>query len=146
MASIYIDPEENGIGLTLRITKNQGEAIHLVSEGAPGAAVVAVRRVNELDYYSLGFRDLLTKLQKKDPRVGWNKLSYLIRREGLQDDLDYSKTIAIGKSKHIRYSAKALDRLYKIIADGDIEKIWASRKRDASGRATAAGGTASSVT
>jgi len=67
VATIYIDPEENGIGLTLRITKNKGEAIHLVSEGAPGAAVVAVRRVNELDYYSLGFRDLLTKLQKKDP-------------------------------------------------------------------------------
>jgi hypothetical protein len=128
VASIYIDPEENGIGLTLRITKNEGEAVHLVAQGVPGAAVVAVKRVNELDYYSLGFRDLLNKLKKKDDRVGWNKLAYLILREKMKDDLDLSKTIMLGKMKIVRYSAKALDHLYKIITNEDIDDIWEARK------------------
>lgn len=127
VATIYIDPVEAGIGLNLRITKATGEAIHLVSEGTPGSAVVAVKRVSELDYYSLGFADLHEKLKKKDDRVGTNKLSYLIKREGLKESLDHAKMISIGKTRHQRYSPKSLDHLYKIITEGDINAIWASR-------------------
>ena len=127
VATIYIDPEESGIGLSLRITKNKGEAVHLVSEGAPGAAVVAVKRVAELDYFSLGFTDLLAKLKKKDPRVGFNKLGYLIKRENLQKNSECMKTFMVGKTKHVRYSPKALDHLYKIVTTENIDEIWSSR-------------------
>jgi hypothetical protein len=132
VATIYIDPENGaGIGITLRISRNDGEAVRLVSEGATGAAVVAVRRVNELSYYSLGFTDILEKLKAKDSRVGFNKLVYLINREGLRDDLDYAKMISIGGSDHQRYSEKALDHLYKLIAQRDIDELWAERPKAA---------------
>lgn len=129
VATIYIDHEAAGVGLSLRITKGKGEAVHLVSEGTAGAAVVAVKRVDELSYYSLGFRDMLTKLKRREGRVGFNKLSYLIVREGLRDDPDCAKVFSIGGSDHQRYSAKALDRLCKVIDDEDIDDIWAQRPR-----------------
>jgi hypothetical protein len=129
VATIYIDPDETGIGLSLRITKGKGDAVHLVAEGTPGAAVVAVRRIGELDYYSLGFRDLLDKLKKKDGRVGWNKLVYLLARENVRDDPQLSKTFTVGKMTHVRYSPKALDKLYKVVTQQDIDDIWAKRPR-----------------
>lgn len=129
VATIYIDPDNGaGVGLALRISKSQGEAVHLVSEGGAGAAVVAVRRVDELAYFSLGFRDILDKLKLKDSRVGFNKLSYLITREGLKEDPDCAKMIRIGGTNHQRYSPKALDHLYRIVTEHDIDEIWASRR------------------
>lgn len=132
VATIYIDPDNGaGLGITLRISKNKGDAVHLVSERAAGAAVVAVRRVDELSYYSLGFRDILDKLKQKDARVGFNKLSYLITLEGLKDDLNYAKMITIGASDHQRYSAKALDHLHRIVTEQDIDAIWEARPKKA---------------
>ena len=130
VATIFIDPENGaGVGITLRISKNRGEAVHLVSEGAKNAAVVAVKRVNELSYYSLGFTDILEKLKAKNARVGFNKLVYLINREGLRDDADHAKMISIGGSDHQRYSEKALDHLYRLITERDIDDLWSERPR-----------------
>src|SRR5215207_4859974 len=81
--------------------KKEGEAVHIVPEGTPGATVVAVRRVNELDFYSLGLRDLAKKLG-----VGPTRLLWLIKKEGLQKNADFFKEIKIGKSSHKRYSGK----------------------------------------
>lgn len=129
VATIYIAPESTGLGINLRITKNKGEAVRLVSEGTAGAAVVAVKRVNELDYFSLGFTDILKKLKVNNASVGFNKLRYLIEREGILENEECARLISIGGSKHQRYSPKALNRLYKVVTEQDIDEIWKERPR-----------------
>ena len=53
---------QNGYGpsLDLRITKSEGVPVTVVPEGTPGAGVVAIKRVNELEFYNFG-RDALAK-------------------------------------------------------------------------------------
>jgi hypothetical protein len=48
---------------------HRGEAVHLVPEGTPGAMIVSVKRVNELDFYSLGLKDLADKIEISQPRT-----------------------------------------------------------------------------
>jgi hypothetical protein len=55
--------------MALRITKSQGEAVRLVKEGERDATVVAVHKVNDLDYYSLGLTELAAKLGKTPPKL-----------------------------------------------------------------------------
>jgi hypothetical protein len=65
VATLTIQPDATGPGLSIRITRNKGEAVKLVPEGDANAAVVAVRRINETDFYSLGVRDLAKSWGKK---------------------------------------------------------------------------------
>jgi hypothetical protein len=62
-AAVQITADGSGPTLSLRLTKKEGIPIQLVPEGTPGAAVVAVKRVNELDFYSLGARQLANKIR-----------------------------------------------------------------------------------
>lgn len=69
VATLAIDPDPAGPGISLKITKKEGEAVQLVAEGTPGATVIAVRKIDELGYYSLGFEDLRKKLGINRPRL-----------------------------------------------------------------------------
>ncbi|AWU98075.1 DUF3644 domain-containing protein [Azospirillum ramasamyi] len=126
VATLTIDPEADGPGLALRVTKKEGEAVRLVTEGTPDATVIAVKRVNELDYYSLGLKDLTKKLKTTQP-----KLLLLMEIEGIQENLDYCKTFKIGKMETKRYSANALDFLYKKLREIDIEEFWQEHRKGA---------------
>jgi hypothetical protein len=112
VATLTIVPEGDGPGLSLRITKKEGEAVHLVPEGSPDAAVIAVRRVNELDFYNLGLRELAHKLRTKEGRLLW-----FIGKEGIQADAEYFKEIRIGKSRYKRYSGKCYEVLKRRLAE-----------------------------
>ena len=68
--------------------------------------MVALKRVNELDFYSLSHADLATKTGLTPPRT-----TALIRFLQIEDDAEYFKWISVGKVKFKRYSPKALDRL-----------------------------------
>jgi hypothetical protein len=116
----------NGFGpsLDLRITKAEaGIPFTPVPEGTPGAAVVAIKRVNELDYYSLN----LTALSEKT-KVGTNKLGVLIKVLKIQDNPDAFKEIRIGSQTHKRYSPLALDILKKQIPSLNIDEIWETNR------------------
>ncbi|WP_417582917.1 DUF3644 domain-containing protein [Pelagibacterium sp.] len=126
VSTLTIDPEADGPGLLLRITRNQGEAIHLVNEGDPNASVIAVRKVNELDFYNIGLHDLAQKLQCTPP-----KLLCLIRHDGMQDNPDYFKLIKVGRQEHKRYSPKALAYLKIRLQEIDLEDIWEASKEAA---------------
>jgi len=119
ISSLKIDEQGKGIKLSLHLTKKKGEAVHLVSEGTPGATVVAIKRVNELDYYSLNITQLADKIELTVP-----KTTALINKFKLRASDDYFKEIKVGKSKFKRYSVKALDKLKKEIPSLDIEKEW----------------------
>lgn len=113
VATLRIDPQGDGPELTLRITNNKGEAVRLVAEGTLGAAVVAVKKVNELDHYSLGFKGLNEKMTKRFTDLNRTSVLNLIASTNLKKDVNCYKEIAIGGITHKRYSRIALDRLIK---------------------------------
>ena len=108
VASIDITQTGYGPSINLRISKKEGIPVQLVPEGTPSAHVVAIKRVNELDFYSLGRDQLAEKLGLSGP-----KTTALIKYLNLQDDSECFKTIRIGQVKFNRYSPKALDKLKK---------------------------------
>ena len=112
----------NGYGpsLDLRITKSEdGIPFTPVPEGTPGAAVIAIKRVNELDFYTLN----LTALSEKT-KVSNAKLLAVIKELKLQENTDAFKEIKIGTQTYKRYSPLALDILKKELPKLDIEAIW----------------------
>ncbi|MHC4560853.1 MAG: DUF3644 domain-containing protein [Planctomycetota bacterium] len=123
MKRLEISPTGNGLQMSLRITKTDGEPIQIVPEGTPGASIVAVRRVNELGFYSLN----LTALSKK-LGISMPKLLAVIRHLKMQDDPDFFKEFTIGKSRFKRYSPKALDTLAKTLPQLDVNAVWEEYK------------------
>ena len=121
IAALRLDLGGGGIPFSLRIVKSEdGIPIRAVRESEhPEAAIVAIKRVNEVGYYSLGLQDLADKTE-----VGRNKLLTVIKELELQEDEEYFKEIRIGKVSHKRYSSKALDKLREEIPRLDIEVIW----------------------
>lgn len=126
-AAIEITTDGTGPSLSLRLSKKEGIPIQLVPEGTPGASVVAVKRVNELDFYSLGAKQLAEKVGLTVPKVV-AVVDYLRLRE----NEDCYKEIRIGKSKFPRYSPKAIDAIKKALQRESAEEIW--RKRKGGGR------------
>jgi hypothetical protein len=121
---LRLSTEENGINVTLRITKSRGEPIQLVPEGTPGATIVAVKRVDELGFYSLNLTALANKLNLTSPKT----LS-IVKHLRLHDDIEYFKEFIIGKTRFKRYSPKALDRIKKDLPNLDINEIWDKYKQ-----------------
>lgn len=124
VASVRLNTEGEGLNISLRIGKKEGVPIRLVKEGEGDGLPVAVRRVNELDYYNLGASDLAKKLG-----LGLNKTVALIHHFNIQGDEEYFKPIKIGSSIFKRYSPKALDFLKKELPKLDMAKIWESYKK-----------------
>ena len=119
VASLQLDASGTGLSVSLRITRSEGEPVHLVSEGTPDAATIAVKRVNELSFYSLGLKDLAKKVGVTMPRT-----LAIVRALSLQDNPEYFKEIRVGRSVHKRYSAKALDLVKKELPGLDLTAVW----------------------
>jgi len=122
-ASIEFTSDGAGHQISLRITKKEGIPVQLVPENTPGASVVAVKRVSELDFYNLG-RDRLAEHVGLSP----NKTSAVIWTLGLQNDAEYFKQISIGKVKFKRYSQKAIEAIKQAVEEKSIDDIWKEYK------------------
>lgn len=123
VASLQLSTEGTGIAVQIRIEKKEGEKVQVVPEGTPGGTVLAVKRVNELDYYSLGLHDLADKLG-----LGNNKALAVIRHLNLQGDPEHFKVVKVGRQTFKRYSAKALDAAKKALPSLDMDAVWAAHK------------------
>ncbi|MBL7203530.1 MAG: hypothetical protein ISS63_04250 [Desulfobacteraceae bacterium] len=123
VASLSLDSSGEGPSISIRLTKKEGEAVHLVPEGTPGATVMAIKRVDELGYYCLGLHQLADKLEITPPR-----LLAVIRKIGLQEDSEYFKTFKIGATEYKRYSPKALQQLRDNLPSLDVDEIWEEDK------------------
>ncbi len=123
VASLQLDTTGTGINVDIRITKREGEAVHLVPEGTPGATVLAVKRVNELDYYSLGAKRLAEKAGLTLP-----KLLALVWHLKLQKSDEYFKIVKIDSSVHKRYSKKAYEAIMAALEHIDMETVWDNYK------------------
>ena len=122
VAAIEVTASGTGPGLSLRISKKEGTPIQLVDEGTPGASVLAVRRVDELGFYSLGAKQLADKVGLTMPKV-----VAVVNHIGLRHDPDCYKEFKIGKTLHKRYSPKAIERIENVLKEESLEDIWANR-------------------
>jgi hypothetical protein len=131
-ASIDLTSSGEGARIELRIVKKEGVPTMLVPEGTAGASVVAVKRVNELDYYNLSARVLAEKVGLSPPRS-----TALIRYLRLEDDAEYYKRIVVGKVPFKRYSVKALDRMKQALGEVSMDEVWRThRPRRRAGKRT----------
>ena len=119
VASINITSGLDGPTFSLRLTKSEGLPIRLLKEGEGTGAVVAVRRVNELDFYSLGAAQLAERVGLTQP-----KSRALVDHLGLREDADYFKEIRIGSVRHARYSPQAMRKMKDSLAIESIDDIW----------------------
>jgi hypothetical protein len=123
VAQLNLVAEGSGPGLSLRLTKKEGVPVQLVPEGTPGATVVAIRRVDELGYYSLGRDQIAAKVGLTGP-----KTTAVILAARIKEDPDCFKQITIGRSKFDRYSPRAIERVQETLAERPIDEIWRSRR------------------
>lgn len=119
VSSVQMTASGVGPSFDLRLTKKEGTPVHLVPEGTPGASVVAIKRVNELDFYSLGLKQLAAHVNLTEP-----KTLAVVRHLQLQEDADCFKVISIGSQKHKRYSQHAATRIKNALAGLDLEQVW----------------------
>ena len=120
VASIEFTAKGYGASLDLRISKKEGIPVQVVPEGTPGAAVVAIKRVDELGFYNLSLTQLAEKIGLSAP-----KTTALTRHLNLQADTDCFKQIVIGQSKFNRYSQKTIEKIRKELPVIDMQKVWA---------------------
>lgn len=118
IASIALDTQGTGQGLSLRITKREGAAVHLVGEDDPSAPVVGVKRVNELGYYNLNLKQLSAKVGLTTQRT-LAAVWYL----RLQEDEEYYKEFDLG-AKFKRYSQLAIGAILEGVEKTPIEEMW----------------------
>jgi hypothetical protein len=119
VASIEVTTTGTGPTLSIRWTKREGVPIHTVQEGTPRASVVAVRRVNELDFWNMSHGDLSRQIGLTGPRT-----TALIRHLCLQEDQDCFKRIEIGRSTFDRYSQRAIERCKGALQVVDMDEVW----------------------
>lgn len=123
VSNITLDKSGEGPTISLKIAKKADVEVVLVKDD-PNATVVAVKRVNELDFYSLGLKDLVAKLKLKYPYITGPKLLCVIQHLKIQESEMYYKEIKISTLIHKRYSKKALDFLDEQIPLLDVEHNW----------------------
>lgn len=123
VSSLQLSTEGTGINVDIRITKREGEPVHLVKEGTPGATVLAVKRVNELDYYNLSPTQLAENLNLTPPMT-----LAVVKHLRIRESDDYYKEVKIGKSRFKRYSRQALEKLREDIPNLDLDDVWKEQR------------------
>ncbi|MDE2718409.1 MAG: hypothetical protein OXI33_15545, partial [Chloroflexota bacterium] len=121
VATIQITATGTGPSLDLRISKRDGIPTHFVPEGAPGATVVAVHKVDYLGFYNLGRDQVAGHLGLTGP-----KTTALIWYLKIKDDEECFRRVTIGKSSFDRYSQKAIEQLRQEVKTLDINEVWTS--------------------
>lgn len=122
-SAVEIAADGAGLNLALRLTKKEGVPIQLVAEGTPGASVVAVKRVNELDFYSFGATQLAAKLG-----TSMHKALAAVDHFAIRNRPECYKEFKLGKQLHKRYSIKALEVMESGFQSESLEEIWTQRK------------------
>lgn len=123
VAALNLRTEGEGPSLKVQITKGEGMPVRLVpTEELTGEeTVVGLKRVNELDYYSLGIKKLAEKLP-----ITWPKAKAVAESLALTDDEEYYKEIRVGSATYKRYSPAALERIQEALISGEVDpgRAW----------------------
>jgi len=122
VSAVEITSEGVGPSLSLRLSKKEGIPIRLVAEGTPGGSVVALKRVNELDFYNLGAKQLAEKVNLTMP-----KTLAVVDHLGLRSKTECYKEMKIGKAVFKRYSPKAVEVITDALGSKSADEIWKQR-------------------
>lgn len=128
VARIQLNKEGDGSKIALRISKKADVEVALVKEGTHDASVVALRTVNELEYYNIGARKMAENIAKTFSYITEPKLLAVIKHLRIRDNSEYYKEIQIGKQIHKRFSGKAQRYLMEQIPLLDVENNWRAWK------------------
>jgi hypothetical protein len=127
VASLRLDTTGTGLTFSLRISAKGRVPVKLVKEGEGDYGVVAVRRVDELSFYSLGFRELALKFAGQLTEARAQAVIWYL---GLKCSEDFYKLVTVGKMPFQRYSPRSLDRIREELPKLDLAGVWtAYRKR-----------------
>ena len=118
---IEINAEGSELSLSLRISKKEGVAVRVVPEDTPGVPIV-LKRVNELDYYCLGAKQVAQEVGLTLP-----KTVAVIHYLDLASDSEYYREFTLGRIPLKRYSRKSIDRIKAILEETSLDEIWANR-------------------
>lgn len=122
VAAVEIHADGSGPSLSLRLSKKEGIPIQLVAEGTPGGSVVAVKRVDELGFYSLGAKQLAEKVGLTMP-----KTVAVVDYIRLRHETDCYKEFKIGSQTHKRYSPQAIQKVKDALKNVGADEIWRMR-------------------
>lgn len=118
ISHLRMTTDGSGVGVALTIHKHDGIPIRVARDGEDAAATIAVRKINNTEFYCFGAKELGKRL-----RLDMHKTLALIWKLGLQQDDNYFSEITIGKSKHRMYSQNALARLRAEIPNLDLDAV-----------------------
>jgi hypothetical protein len=131
VAALDTSSEGDGPFVQIRIDKKEGIPVRLVPENSPETTVLAVKRLNELDYYSLTPTDLQKKVEMTMP-----KMIALIRHLRLTEDSTYYKEFRMGKRTTMkRYSAASIGAIKTSLSEVNMSEIWDRHGADLRGHA-----------
>lgn len=119
IAHVQLSADGTGVAMAIHITKKNGIPVHIVQDGEVPQATIAVRKVNDTDFYCLSSTAMAKKIGVTGPRA-----VALIRYLQLQDDPNCFREIKIGKSRFKMYSNNALVKLREALPDIDLEAVW----------------------
>lgn len=124
VSAIEMTPSGNGPSVSLRITKKEGIPIHHVPEGTPAAGVVAVKRVNDFDFYNLNVKQLALKLG-----LSQIKTVAVVDYFGIRLDQECYKEFKSGSVVLKRYSPKAVEKIKTYLQNESAEEIWTKKNQ-----------------
>ena len=129
VAALNTSADSSGPAVQIRLDKKDGIPVRLVPEGTPDATVVAVKRVNELDFYSLTSTKLAEKLNLTMPRC-----VALLRHLEIDKNPEYFREFRLGKGPGTkRYSHLAYEHLKKASSEVDMSEVWKKYSSQLSG-------------
>jgi len=122
VSAIEMAASGSGPTVSLRITNKEGIPIHLVPEGKPEAGVVAVKRVNDFDFYNLRAKQLAKKLE-----LTVSKTVAVVDYFGIRLDSDCYKEFKSGSMVLKKYSPKAIEKIKELLKHESANAIWAKK-------------------
>ena len=120
IGAVTFSTQGEGAKLNLRLTKNEGIAVQVAPVGSEGTPIVAVQRVNDMDFYNLSHPALAKKVGLTGP-----KTTAAIKILKLKIDSDCYREFKFGKSTHAGYSQKAIQKINELLKFRSIEDVWA---------------------
>ncbi len=127
ISRVRMTADGSGVGIALTISKNEGIPVRVVRDGEQEDATIAVRKINNTDFYCFGMRELAKRL-----KLGERKTQALVWRLKVQKDKECFAEITLGKSKFKMYSQNAIALIQAELPNLDLEAVcreYSMRKR-----------------
>lgn len=126
VAAIRLTSNGAGPTLSLRICKKAEAAFQILPANKDGNAVIALKRVNELEFYNLSFSSLKESLRKTFPTINQAKLSACLKHFAIRDNGEYYKEFKRGATVLKCYSPLAVKFLSEQLSHVDLDSQWRS--------------------